>query len=138
MENAVEESYDTHKEQSLGRRVLSVLRGNLGRILAVCFVIYLIALVRVGSAGAWVSDHGFEWTSPAYQLFPIPINWYDFGAIVAQVLVPMSIPDIILYVVFVGNYIWLFWGILAVAYIIHPPTIIRIKNRILEVLNRSP
>ncbi len=138
MDNAVEESYGTHEGQSIGRRVLSVLRGNLGRILAVCFVIYLIALVRVGHAAMWSLEHGFEWTSPAYQLFPIPINLYDFGFIVIQVHVPMSIPDIVLYVIFVANYIWIVWGILAIAYIIHPPTIIRMKNRILEVLNRSP
>jgi hypothetical protein len=138
VDNAVEECYDAHEGQSIGRRILSVLRGNRGRILTVCFVIYLIALVRVGSAGAWISYRGFEWTSPAYQLFPIPINWYDFGAIVAQVFVPMSFPDIILYVVFVGNYIWLVWGILSITYIIHRPIIIRIKNRIPEVLNRSP
>lgn len=138
MDNAVEESYGAHEEESLGRRVLSVLQGNLGRILAVCFVIYLIALVRVGSAGALISNRGFEWRTPAYQLFPIPINWYDFGYGVIQVLVPMSIPDIILYVVFAANYIWIVWGILAIAYIIHPPTIIRVKNRLLEVLDRSP
>ena len=124
--------------QSTGKQILVILKANRDRVLAVCFVIYLIALVRVGSAGGWSLEHGFEWPSPGYQLFPIPINWHDFGFGSATVMVPMGIADIVLYVVFVGNLFWLIWGAFAITYIFYPAIIIRIKNRILRMLNRSP
>ncbi|MDF1539914.1 MAG: hypothetical protein P1Q69_13540 [Candidatus Thorarchaeota archaeon] len=133
-----EKKKDTTQTQSTSNQLLPVLKTNLGRILAVIFLVYLYAIVRVGSPGSWSLEHGFEWSSPGYQLFPVPINWGEMGIGGPAVFVPMEIADIILYVLFVGNYIWLIWGILAVVYILHPPTIVRIKNKIFEVLDRSP
>ena len=119
-------------------QILSVLKTNKVRILVICFLIYLIALVRVASHGGWSLESGFQWSTPGYQLFPIPINWYDFGYVITQIVVPMGIADIIIYVIFVGPYFWIVWMALAISYIIHPPTVIKLKNRILGVLNRSP
>jgi hypothetical protein len=128
----------TPQEQGFGNHLLSILRKHQGRLLAICFLVYLIALVRVGNSGGWNFERGFEWSIPGYQLFPIPINWYDFGFGFAQVVVPMPITDIIIYTIFVGFYFWVFWGVLAIAYLFHPSIFTKAKSGVLEVLNRSP
>ena len=125
------------RTQSFGNRVLFRLKTNRGRVLIIFFLIYLYNLVRVGSAGGWSFEHGFQWSSPGYQLFPIPINWYEFGFGFIQVFVPMNIADIILYAIFVANGIWLIWGVLAITYLFIP-VFVRIRNRIFGLPNRSP
>jgi hypothetical protein len=119
---------DQSQYKSFGKHVLLILKTNRGRILVPFFLIYLYNLVRVGSAGGWSFEHGFEWPTPGFQLFPIPINWYEFGFGFPQVVVPMGIADIILYVVFVANGIWLIWAVLSIAYFFLP-SVFWIRNR---------
>jgi hypothetical protein len=131
---------DQSQNENFYKRVLFILRTNRGRVLVPFFLIYLYNLVRVGSAGGWSFEHGFEWPTPGFQLFPIPMNpidWAEFGIGFLQVVVPMEIPDIILYVVFVANGIWLIWAVFSMVYFFLP-SIIMIRNRILGFLGRSP
>lgn len=128
---------DQSQNENLAKHILLILRQNRGRVLIIFFLIYLYNLVRVGSAGGWSFEHGFQWSSPGYQLFPIPINWYEFGFVFIQVFVPMNIADIILYAIFVANGVWLIWGVLAITYLFIP-VFVRIRNRIFSLPNRSP
>ncbi|MHA2286775.1 MAG: hypothetical protein ACXABZ_12995 [Candidatus Thorarchaeota archaeon] len=122
---------DQSQSENVVTRVLFILKTNRGRVLVPFFLIYLYNLVRVGSAGGWSFERGFEWPTPGFQLFPIPMNpidWAEFGIGFPQVVVPMGIADIILYVVFVANGIWLIWTVLSIAYFFLP-SISWIRNR---------
>jgi hypothetical protein len=131
-----ENGEDQSQNESLVKRVLHVLKTNRGRVLVPFFLIYLYNLVRVGSVGGGSFEHGFEWPTSGLQLFPFPINWSEKGFGVLPVVVPMEIADIILYVVFVANGIWLIWAVLSIAYFFLP-SIFWIRNRILWFPNRK-
>jgi hypothetical protein len=122
---------DQSQNENFVKHVLFILKTNLGRVLVPIFLIYLYNLVRVGSSGGVSFENGFEWPTPGYQLFPIPMNpidWAEFDIGFFQVYTPMGIADIILYVVFVANGIWLIWTVLSIAYFFLP-SISWIRNR---------
>lgn len=95
---------------------------NRRRIGVIILMIYLAVMVIVANEGRLIGDvfTGLYWRSGGWSLFPIPFDPSWFGLGTATVLVPLTIPELLVYLVFVGHYIWIFWEVLALLYIIYP------------------
>ena len=91
------------------------------RIGVIILMIYLAVLVYVANEGLTGDIFtGFYWRSGGWSLFPIPFNpsWFGWGT--ATVFVPLTILELLVYLVFVGHGIWILWEILGIVYIIYP------------------
>ena len=68
------------------------------RIGVIILMIYLAVMVIVANEGL-IGDifTGFYWRSSGWSLFPIPFNPSWFGLGTATVLVPLTIPEILVF-----------------------------------------
>ena len=94
----------------------SVMKLILTRILVIFLMLYLVVMVQVANRGIY----GFEWRSSGWSLFPIPQNPTWFGWIVVHMMIPLTPLELFVYLVFVGNGIWIFWEIIAVLFLVYP------------------
>ena len=104
----------------------------LNRVLVMILMVDLVVMVSVASQGLQGSIFdGFYWPNSGWSLFPIPQNpnWSEWVSL--PVLVPLSPLDLLVYLVFVGHGVWIFWEIIAVVYIVYPwsPFVQSIVNR---------
>ncbi len=112
--NTVESAPD-----SLQRTNVKKLIGT--RVVVVILMVYLAVMVSVGASGIIGNlVDGFYWRSTGWSLFPIPLNpaWWT-GAVI-WVLVPFTPLEFLVYLIFVGHGIWVFWEVIGVAYIVYP------------------
>lgn len=96
---------------------------NRKRISAIILMLYLAIMVYVANEGLTGDIFtGYYWRSGGWSLFPIPLNpsWFGWGTTLA--FVSLTIPELIVYLIFVGHGIWVFWEILGGLYIIYPWT----------------
>lgn len=102
------------------------------RIIVIILMLYLLVMVTVAYHGI-VGDvfTGFDWVSGGWSLFPIPINPFWFGWIVTMAFVPLTPLELLVYLIFVGHGVWIFWEVAGVVYIMYPwfPFLLSVVNR---------
>ena len=102
------------------------------RIVVIILMLYLAVMVIVTYRGI-IGDvfTGFDWRSGGWSLFPIPINPSWFGWIVTMALVPLTPLELLVYLIFVGHGVWIFWEVAGVVYIVYPwfPFLQSVVNR---------
>ena len=102
------------------------------RVVVIILMLYLAVMVSVADRGL-VGNlfDGFSWRSTGWSLFPIPLDpaWWTWG--VYWMVVPLSPLELLVYLVFVGNGIWIFWEVVGAAYIVYPwfPFLQSVVNR---------
>ena len=104
----------------------------LTRIVVIILMLYLVVMVTVAYRGI-IGDvfTGFDWRSGSWSLFPIPINPSWFGWLVTMALVPLTPLELLVYLIFVGHGVWIFWEVAGVVYIVYPwfPFLQSVVNR---------
>ena len=98
-----------------------VKRFILKRVIVMCFMVYLAVMVSVADRGL-VGNlfDGFSWLSTGWSLFPIPLDPAWSTGAVYWVLVSLSPLELLVYLIFVGHGVWVFWEIIGVVYIVYP------------------
>ena len=91
------------------------------RIAVIICMLYLVVMVTVAYRGL-IGDifAGYSWRSGGWSLFPIPFNPSWFGLITATVHVPLNPLELLVYLIFVGHSVWIFWEVIGVLYIVYP------------------
>ncbi len=102
------------------------------RIVVIILMLYHLVMVTVAYHGL-IGDvfTGFYWWSGGWSLFPIPINPSWFGWVVTMALVPLTPLELLVYLIFVGHGVWIFWDAAGIVYIVYPwfPFLQSVVNR---------
>jgi hypothetical protein len=91
------------------------------RVLVILLMFDLVVMVSVASQGLRgnIFD-GFYWPYSGWSLFPVPLkpNWIGGGLLPVEV--PLSPLEALVYIIFVGHGLWIFWEIIGAVYIVYP------------------
>lgn len=103
------------------------------RIAVLLFLLYLAALVDVGDAIFGDLRTGFYYGNMGHTLFPFPHT----NSLLLPAITPVPPIEVIIYVAFVYQGIWIAWTVLAVIYIMMP-FIIRIYRVLRRPMSLTP
>lgn len=81
----------------------------VSRVAVLLLIPYLFAMVNVGryiSGDIW---NGLFWTSSGYAMFPIPFDLTSLGYGTTPTHYDLNFFDIFIYVIFIGQWFWIFW-----------------------------
>lgn len=93
----------------------------LNRIIVMCFMVYLAVMVSVAYHGLFGNlFDGFFWPTSGWSLFPIPLNPHWFIGMVLPVHIPLTTLELLVYLIFIGPGVWVFWEIIGIFYIMYP------------------
>ncbi len=89
------------------------------RVTNILLLLYFAVMVQAGGAvgGNYTSELYFG--TPGYSLFPFPYS-LPSGSGIEQVLVPLPPIQVFIYVVFIGQGVWIAWMSLGIIYIMMP------------------
>ena len=94
------------------------------RIVVIVFLIYLLLLVNIGLQYIIGTPLEPLWRTTGCKLFPVPV--IPNGSLPNTV--PLDPVDYLVYLLFVGNGIWLLWTVLSCWFIFRPAIQLRREN----------
>ncbi len=89
----------------------------VSRVAVILLLLYFAVLVDAGSHVSGDLAHGFHFPHSGYRLFPFPLSTVYLNA---PVQIPLAPIEVFIYVVFIGQGIWIAWMSLGIIYIMMP------------------
>ncbi len=89
------------------------------RVAVVLLLLYFAVMVDAGNYVGWSIWHESYFSAPGNNLFPIPFKLPP-GYLIAEVIVELDFLQTFIYVVFIGQWIWIAWMSLGIIYIMMP------------------
>ncbi|MGY5865081.1 MAG: hypothetical protein RTV41_10795 [Candidatus Thorarchaeota archaeon] len=119
MTRTIRAKYSTIVLASIQKYINTERAAFVRRVANILLLLYFAVMVQAGRAvgGNYTSELYFG--TPGYSLFPFPYS-LPSGSPIEQVLVPLPPIQVFIYVVFVGQGVWIAWMSLGIIYIMMP------------------
>ena len=119
MNETVPAEYSTRVLAGIQNRIKTQRVAIVRRVAVILLLLYFVVLVHAGSYVSENLDFGFFFGTSGYGLFPFPYH-LPHGWAALMVITPLDPIEVFIYVVFIGQGIWIAWMSLGIIYIMMP------------------
>lgn len=119
MNGIVPAKYSTRVLAGIQNRIKTQRAAFVRRVAVILLLLYFAVMVDAGRAVMGDFTNGFYFGTSGYGLFPVPYRLPP-GWPSLQVITPLHPIEVFIYVVFIGQGIWIAWMSLSIIYIMMP------------------